>query len=49
MDDHPMGAAKTLVRALDEIGATLREDLDCHVVRHKVLFDELANEVKVRL
>ena len=44
-----MGTAKALVRALDEIGATLGEDLDRHVVRHKVLFDELANEVEVRL
>ena len=49
VDDRPLRAVKALVRALDQLAATLREDLDRDVVGDQVRFDQLTDEVVVRL
>ena len=47
--DRLLGAGDRLVRALDEVLARLRQHLDRDVVGDDVLFDEVADEVEVRL
>ena len=49
VDDRPLRALQALVRALDQVAAALRQDLDRDVVRDEVLFDQLADEVVVGL
>ena len=49
MHDGVAGAGNGLVGPLDQLGATLHQHLDRHVVGDAVLFDDLADEVEVRL
>ena len=49
MDDRPAGAPQALVGSLDQLATALREDLDRDVVGDQTLFDQLADEVVVRL
>ena len=49
VDDRPRGADAGLERAGDEFRSALRQHLDRHVVGDRALFDDLANEVEVRL
>ena len=49
VDDRLLRAGDRLVRALDQVLARLGQHLDRDVVGDQVLFDELANEVEVRL
>ena len=47
VDDGPLRAREALEGAGDELGSRLGEDLDGHVVRDRVVLDEVAAEVEV--
>ena len=49
VDDRPLRARDALEGAGDELGTGLGEDLDGHVVRDRVVLDEVAAEVEVGL
>ena len=49
VDDGPRGTLDALVGPLDQFRPALNEDLDGHVVGDQILFDQLADEVVVRL
>jgi hypothetical protein len=49
VDDRLLRPPQALVRPLDQVAAALRQDLDRDVVGDQVLFDQLADEVIVRL
>ncbi len=49
MHDGARCAAQALERALNQVGARLREHLHRHVIRNQTLVDELAHEVEIGL
>ena len=49
MHNGVLGTFDAFKRALDQIFAALHEDLDGHIIRNKILVDEVAAEIKIGL